>query len=381
MKRTSILLLTGLLMFSCSKTPEIDTKIKSENSEFVTLKSGIIVEKRGDEYILGGDMILSPMQLKALDENGNLSGEDGKTKDSPDTTIHPVFNIPLAAVEKKEGTLPRNLGMNADPYRLWAMVRFTYGPSILNHPNKNYFINGIRLALNHIQDNTNVRFYNATGQPTVDPTWGFAYPYIEINYVGNLSASSSSHIGRSPEGGKQELRLADFAFPNPPFDNDYSTIVHELCHAIGMMHEQNRPDRDSYVSIKTNNLTTKGLSQFTKVTTNYSYFGAYDFNSIMGYDSYTSSTDHVHNTSLPMYTKLNGDPIVSGTVLSSLDRIWLNNYHLPYIARSDVYRELADVVYDGNNNILTPSQRLQLQAQLNNGNPTPPAGGRIPNDF
>lgn len=326
-------------------------------------------------------MILSPMQLKALDEKGNLSGEDGKTKDSPDTTIHPVFNIPVAAVEKKDGTLPRNLGMNADPYRLWAMVRFTYGPSILNHPNKDYFINGIKLALNHIQDNTNVRFYNATGQPTVDPTWGFAYPYIEINYVGNLSASSSSHIGRRPEGGKQELKLADFAFPTPPFDNDYSTIVHELCHAIGMMHEQNRPDRDQYVSINTNNLTTKGLAQFTKVTTNYSYFGAYDFSSIMGYDSYTSSTDHVNNTSLPMYTKLNRDPIVSGTLLSSLDRIWLNNYHLPYIALSDVYRELADVVYDGNNNILTPSQRLQLQAQLNNGNSTPPAGGRIPNDF
>lgn len=26
-------------------------------------------------------------------------------------------------------------------------------------------------------------------------------------------------------------------------------------------------------------------------------------------------------------------------------------------------------------------QRLQLQAQLNNGNSTPPAGGRISNDF
>jgi hypothetical protein len=30
---------------------------------------------------------------------------------------------------------------------------------------------------------------------------------------------------------------------------------------------------------------------------------------------------------------------------------------------------------------MTESERLSLQAQLNNGNPTPPAGGRIPNNF
>jgi len=57
----------------------------------------------------------------------------------------------------------------------------------------------------------------------------------------------------------------------------------------------------------------------------------------------------------------------------------LNYFYLPYIARSDVYRELDDVVYDGNNNVLTEAQRIELQAALNNGNATPPSGGRIPN--
>ena len=36
-------------------------------------------------------------------------------------------------------------------------------------------------------------------------------------------------------------------------------------------------------------------------------------------------------------------------------------------------------MYDGNNNRLTQAQILQIQAQLNNGNPTPPANGRIKN--
>lgn len=38
-------------------------------------------------------------------------------------------------------------------------------------------------------------------------------------------------------------------------------------------------------------------------------------------------------------------------------------------------------MYDGNNNRLTQAQILQIQAQLNNGNPTPPAKGRIENNF
>lgn len=349
-------------------------------SELITLKSGIVVEKRGDDYIFGGDMLLFPSQLKSLDEKGHLMGDNTSSTDNPDTSIHPVFNIPMSVLNGQGKSSQKNLGMNADPYRLWAMVRFTYGPSILNNPNKNFYQARIRQALQHIQEQTNVRFYNATGQPTVDPTWGFAYPYIEINYIGSASASSSSHIGRNPAGGKQELKLADFAFPT--WDpTDVSTIVHELGHAIGMMHEQNRPDRDNHVNINNANLTNQGKSQFQKVTTNYSYFGAYDFASIMGYDSFTSSTDHVLNTGQPMYTRKDGGYIVPSNTLTGIDRIWLNNYHLPYIARSDVYRELDNNVYKTDNTVLTPTERLQLQAQLNNGNPNPPANGRIPNNL
>lgn len=82
-----------------------------------------------------------------------------------------------------------------------------------------------------------------------------------------------------------------------------------------------------------------------------------------------------------MYTKKDGSSLTQGRTVSDLDRMWINYLYLPYVARSDTYRELDTVVYDGNNNKLTEQQRLQLQAQLNNGNPTPPSTGRIPNDF
>ncbi len=73
MKKIGFLLLS-VLLFSCSQEDDVaDTSIGSDNflNEFVTLKSGVVVEKHGENYTLGGDMILTPEQLKALDETGS----------------------------------------------------------------------------------------------------------------------------------------------------------------------------------------------------------------------------------------------------------------------------------------------------------------------
>ena len=251
------------------------------------------------------------------------------------------------------------------------MVRFTYDSNLTTFQK-----NCIKEALLDLQSKTNLRFYNSTGQSQHDDVYNIDYPYV--NFIYKAGDTSESYIGRI--GGRQDIELADFAFDYASW-GDYSVIEHEICHAVGMMHEQNRPDRDGYVTINWSNLTSKGSANFTKVTTNYMCRGAYDFNSLMGYSSYTSSTSMVNDTSKPMYTKKDGSSLTQGRTVSDLDRMWINYLYLPYVARSDTYRELDTVVYDGNNNKLTEQQRLQLQAQLNNGNPTPPSTGRIPNDF
>ncbi|CAK8678188.1 unnamed protein product [Clavelina lepadiformis] len=64
-----------------------------------------------------------------------------------------------------------------------------------------------------------------------------------------------------------------------------STIEHEMMHAIGIYHEQSRPDRDGYVIIEVDNIDADKLHNFDKYT--YDEVDdrrvSYDYNSVMHY--------------------------------------------------------------------------------------------------
>ncbi|GAL77262.1 hypothetical protein JCM19274_4975 [Algibacter lectus] len=239
------------------------------------------------------------------------------------------------------------------------MVRFVYAPDLTTDRR-----NIIRQALIHWEANTNVRFYNATGEPTVDPTYGFAYPYIEfVN-----STVNSSHVGRI--GGRQVINLAFF--------QPTSAAIHEIGHAIGLRHEQSRYDRDNSININLANVVDSLEHNFNKYTSNYYAVGSIDYNSVMMYDSDAFAI----NPAIPVMTKkLDGSTWTGGDILSDSDRRWANSIYRPYVARSDTYAELAPVVYKSDNTVMTASERLAYQAYLNNGNSTPPNCCRLPNDF
>jgi hypothetical protein len=368
LKNSYRLLMASLVMLflvtSCNQDNSIaeqnepNTLINS-NGKIVTLKSGVEVLLKDGKYYLSDDILLSDLQLKSLDEHGDLTPPNSAPP-GPELKVHPVTGMPLSTDAGKA------VGQYPTSYNMWAMVRYVYGPSLSSVQREI-----MRLAIEHWEANSNVRFYNATGMPTVDPTYGFAYPYIEFV---NGNDVNSSQIGRNANGGRQELKIQSASWA---YTEVVGAGIHELGHAIGMDHEHNANDRDNFINLNLNNVLPEKRFNFNKRTTNYYQIGAVDFQSVMIYDSqaFASSPNLI-----VMTRKSDGNVFTGNSVTSVTDRKWVNNLYIPYIARSDVYRELADIVYKTDNTVMTAQERLQFQAQLNNGNPYPPAGGRIPND-
>jgi len=105
---------------------------------------------------------------------------------------------------------------------------------------------------------------------------------------------------------------------DPDYILDYRTVVHEMGHNLGLLHEHQRPDRDNYLTV---NVTG---SQFDKIEEKYArflwwtwktrsvtYSSTYDYMSIMHYrNSYYN----------PWFSDKNGGYInTGGTTISSTD--------------------------------------------------------------
>ncbi|WP_234009023.1 M12 family metallopeptidase [Deinococcus sp. NW-56] len=97
--------------------------------------------------------------------------------------------------------------------------------------------------------------------------------YVQITY--NTGTSCASSLGMV--GGAQTLTLADRC--------SVGTIMHEFGHAMGLFHEQTRPDRDQYVAIQWQNIPADWQSQY-QIRSGSRGYGAYDFDSIMHYPAY-----------------------------------------------------------------------------------------------
>lgn len=74
------------------------------------------------------------------------------------------------------------------------------------------------------------------------------------DYISIVSGNSGcwSSVGRI--GGRQEVNLQ-----SPGCLAKIGTIIHELMHACGFMHEQNRSDRDGFITVNWNNIRSGNL--------------------------------------------------------------------------------------------------------------------------
>jgi len=130
------------------------------------------------------------------------------------------------------------------PYTFDAGVNMTQGETA-------------RRAMDEWEAFSGVRFVPRTSQSD----------YVQLR----LSSGNSSALGRV--GGVQYLNLYNWDVP---------TIMHELGHAMGILHEHQRYDRDSFISVNLANAQPGSASQLVEDAGGVP-LGSYDFGSIMHY--------------------------------------------------------------------------------------------------
>ncbi len=136
--------------------------------------------------------------------------------------------------------------------------------------------------------------------------------YVLVFEDANLGGGEST-VGMV--GGEQFLQIGPTAW-------NHATICHELGHTLGLVHEQSRSDRDSFVTILTANIASGEEGNFVKLT-NSKNKSSYDFLSVMEYArnafSVSPSLDTIEP--LPAYTNfINVMGAQFDPVLSASDR-------------------------------------------------------------
>lgn len=116
--------------------------------------------------------------------------------------------------------------------------------------------------------------------PCSYPDNACAEDYILIRNWSNSFGQSAT-----PGGAGQVGYLGGQQIINEPSGFSQSGFLHELMHAIGMYHEQERYDRDSYVQFRPECTLDDKEGNFNKRSDPAVDFGTYDFASIMHYRS------------------------------------------------------------------------------------------------
>lgn len=130
----------------------------------------------------------------------------------------------------------------------------------------------IRAAIATWDENTQVKFLEITAENSAR----FA---DYANIIPSHSKVNSSYVGF--QGGEQIIEISNSC--------KKMTIAHEIGHALGLWHEQSRTDRDQYIKIIWDNISSQHLFNFNQHVKDGKDVGEYDYDSVMHYSAYAFS--------------------------------------------------------------------------------------------
>ncbi|MDO6459532.1 M12 family metallopeptidase [Granulosicoccaceae sp. 1_MG-2023] len=139
-------------------------------------------------------------------------------------------------------------------------------PFVLDKVSDEDTLSHVNEAIEHWNLYSSVRFQEVTRE---DIDNGLVVDYLEFTpYEG-----CSSYVGRI--GGAQPVWVSSSCTSG--------SIIHELGHAIGLLHEHTRTDRDQYIRVNEENVMEGKLFNFAIPDSTVSDLGDYDYGSIMHY--------------------------------------------------------------------------------------------------
>jgi len=169
---------------------------------------------------------------------------------------HPLFSNPSAT------DAPCQLPLQEfDDRSLWAANLWTGGivPYTMNANVSATNANRLRIAMNELETVCNVSYVPRVAQAN----------YIMVQD----STGNNSFVGRI--GGSQTVNLVSWS--------SRYVICHELMHALGIFHEQQRSDRGTFVVVNQANIQSQYFNANFPINSGAPQ-GTYDFESIMHYD-------------------------------------------------------------------------------------------------
>lgn len=189
-------------------------------------------------------------------------------------------------------------------------------------------------AIQHIESVTNIKFIKINNLNKNQ------FPdFININ--SRDGSGCNADIGR--KGGAQIFNIGNCSF---------LSVIHEFVHAIGMFHEHNRSDRDSYITVYWDRIRKDKRQNFQINGTESENIREYDYASITHYANNTFSV-----SSWPTITTPNGEKIGRRNGLSMGD-IYAINYMYPSKSINKKVELYSDYDYEGSKYELKNSSPL-----------------------